>query len=226
MKENHVELTASDEVEIRKAEEEGLSISIIAINGKAAGFFGIADEVKRSSRLAIEELRNLGVEKIVMITGDNELVAKRIATAVGINEYHANVLPEEKVNVVKKYLKKGLVTVMVGDGMNDAAALSIADVGVAMGKTGLDTAIESADVIIMRDDLTRIPFVIRLSRRVRQISIQDFWIWGVTNAFGLGLALTGVIGPAGAAAYNFVTDFIPLLNTLKVLRLRNTKFTK
>jgi P-type E1-E2 ATPase len=154
-----------------------------------------------------------------MLTGDNDTVARRVATEVGIEEFYAGLLPEQKLERVSQLTEGDQVSVMVGDGVNDAAALERATVGVAMGAIGYDAAIDSANIVLMRDDLRRLPEVIRLAHSLRGIVKQNFWIWGVSNVVGLSLVFTGVIGPVGAAAYNFLSDFIPLFNSLKVVRM-------
>jgi len=207
----------SPELEKKASElsDKGLSISYVAKNGKTIGFAAVSDEIKSNAKQAIEELKSLGVKKVVMLTGDNERVARNVAEKLGITDFRSGLLPEDKVNTIKELHKEGIV-VMVGDGVNDAAALSVAHVGIAMGAMGVDGAIESAEIVLMRDDLTKIAETIRLARKVEKVSIQDFWIWGITNTAGLAFVFGGLIGPSGAAAYNFISDFFPLMNSVRV----------
>ncbi|MDE1924621.1 MAG: cation-translocating P-type ATPase, partial [Patescibacteria group bacterium] len=201
--------------------DRGQSVSFVAVGHKAIGFFAIADQLKQNARRAIAELKSLGVRKTVMLTGDNERVAQAISKEVGLDSFHANLLPEGKVGVIKQLHKEGVV-IMVGDGVNDAAALSAAQVGVAMGGSGIDAAIESAQIVLMRDELEMLPEAMHLARITRRIAVEDFWIWGLTNAAGLALVFGGFIGPTGAAAYNFISDFFPLINSARVRLIHRT----
>jgi len=200
--------------EANRLGDEGKSISLTAHNGAVLGIIALEDEIKHEAKDALLALRKLGAARIVMLTGDNEHVARVVSEELGITEFYAGLLPEDKVTRIQELLKDGEV-VMVGDGVNDAAALSTATVGIAMGAIGYDAAIESAHIVLMTDNLARLSETVELSRRVQHIAVEDFWIWGATNIFGLALVFLGVIGPAGAAAYNFLSDFFPLGNSLR-----------
>lgn len=207
-----------DEAIKNKAEEfelKGDSISYLAKNGEVIGFFVASDNIKEEAKETIKELYSLGIKKVIMLSGDNERVVKSVAQKIGIKDFHANLLPEDKLNRLR-LLHKEYKVAMVGDGVNDVAALSIAHVGIAMGALGSDSAIESAEIVLMHDNLSAIPKIIKLARNVHSISKQDFGIWAVTNTFGLVLVFAGLIGPSGAAAYNFISDFFPLLNSVRV----------
>jgi heavy metal translocating P-type ATPase len=204
---------------ITAAENQGFSVTIVSRGENLLGYFILADEVKPGLRPIMQDLHSLGVGRIVMLTGDNERVAARVAAGAGIDTYHAGLLPEQKVDYVKKYLNKESKVAMVGDGVNDAAALALADIGVAMGEIGSDQAIESADLVLAKDDLHKLPEMIRLSRLLMRVVKQDFVIWGVSNAVGLTLVFMRILPPEGAAAFNFLTDFFPLINSLRLFRL-------
>jgi len=216
---NKIDISETVLSEIKLVEQEGLSVTVISYLGKFAGYFAIADEIKENVKKSIQELKDLGVEKIIMLTGDNEAVAKRIKEMTGITDYYANLLPEQKLEAIRKSLNKDYRVAMIGDGINDAAALSLADVGIAMGGIGYDVAIESADVVLMKDDFSRVPEMIKISKYVLKIAQQDFWIWGFTNIAGLALVFTGVLLPTGASAYNFLTDFLPLFNSTRIFQV-------
>lgn len=194
---------------------EGKTISFVAKNGKVIGFIAASDQIKENAKSTLKKLKELGIEKIVMLTGDNMRAAEAIAKKLEIDEWHADLLPEDKVEIVKK-LSKDSPVAMLGDGVNDAAALSIANVGIAMGGLGTEGTIESAQIVLMRDDLSTLPVLFDIAIQTRKISIQDFWIWGLSNGVGLALVFGGIIGPAGAAAYNFLSDFFPLFNSVRV----------
>ncbi|HWA52210.1 MAG TPA: cation-translocating P-type ATPase [Patescibacteria group bacterium] len=221
MKNEKVKIT-NEEMKIAKENQsQGFQVVYLAVNKKLASILTLADQIRPEARITISALKNQGVKNIVMITGDNDLVAARVAKVVGIETFHANLLPEDKLNYIKSYLKssKGKVA-MVGDGVNDAASLKLADIGIAMGAIGADSAIESADIALMQDNLLKLTTAINLSKYTKNIARQNFFLWGATNALGLGLVFGNFIGPQGAAAYNFATDFLPIFNALRVFRYK------
>jgi len=212
---NHIEISEEISTEISQLEDEGKSNSFVVIDNELVGIISLVDEIKHNTKMAIAQIKKLGVTNIIMLTGDNEKVAKRVANEVGITEFHAGLFPEQKVTFIKNYIDAKKTVAMVGDGVNDAAALRIATIGIAMGAIGYDTAIESADIVLMKDDIAKIASIMKLARFTQRLSVQDFGIWGISNILGLSLVFTGIIGPSGAAAYNFLTDFFPLFNSLR-----------
>lgn len=204
---------------IEKFEKEGFSVTLIAEEKNLVGLIILADHIRDGAKETISKLRILGIKHWVMLTGDNERAAARVAREVGIGEVHANLSPAEKIVYLKKHLEKKSKTAMIGDGVNDAASLALADIGIAMGAIGSDAAIEAADIALMKDDLSQLPAIFELGRYTLKISQQDFLIWGVVNAVGLFLVFARIIGPEGAAAFNFITDFLPLMNSFRLFNL-------
>lgn len=220
LKKNKIPITPEVLAQINLVEAEGHNIVLIAKNRQIIGLIGLGDELKPGIRMTISRLRQLGISQVVMLTGDNLQVASTVAAQTGINQFHANLLPENKLNYVKKYLNSDSKVGFVGDGVNDSAAISLADIGFAMGAIGSDSAIEAADVALMDDKFIKIYDAIKLSHFTLRIARQDFFIWGAVNLLGLFLVFAGVLTPATAAAYNFITDFFPLLNSVRVFKYR------
>lgn len=218
IKEEKIEYTDSDLKIAEDYQKQGYGVVYLGFKGKLAAILTLADQIRPDARITIEKLRHLGVKDIIMLTGDNEAVAGRVAKEVGITTYHANLLPEEKLKYVQSYLGKDGLLAMVGDGVNDAASLKLADIGIAMGAIGSDAAIEAADIALMQDDFSKVLTAMRLGKHVDNIAKQNFMIWGAVNVAGLFLVFTSILGPQGAAAWNFVTDFFPIANSLRVMR--------
>lgn len=216
---NNVKLSSKILADIVAEEEKGFNVTFLSYGGNLVGYFIIADEIKENIKESMEELKSLGVEKIIMLTGDNERVARRIKEATGITDFYANLSPGEKLTHIKNSLNKKYKVAMIGDGINDAAALSLSDVGIAMGNIGYDVAIESADVVLIKDDFSKVPQMIKISKYVMKIAEQDFWIWGITNLIGLTLVFMGILAPTGASAFNFLTDFLPLFNSTRIFKV-------
>jgi len=222
MKENGIKYEKF-ETAFEKLAYEGKTPMYIAIDSElsnpvCAGIIAVADTVKESSKAAIKKLHNMGI-KTAMITGDNHKTAKIIANQVGIDYVLSEVLPQEKVNEVKKLQDSGLLTAMTGDGINDAPALVQAYVGIAIGN-GTDIAIESADIVLMRSDLMDVPAAINLSRTtIKNIKQNLAWAFGY-NILGIPIAAMGLLNPMIAAAAMCFSSVSLLLN---VLRLKKQK---
>lgn len=164
---SHIEIPEAIKQDISSFKDEGLTMVIVADEKQVLGIFGIADEIRAESSEVIAKLHSAGIKRTIMLTGDHLKTAEKVAKKIGLSNYYANLLPEEKVAKIKELTKEGK-TAMVGDGINDAPALAIADLGIAMGK-GTDSAIETADIVLMQDHLGKLPNAIAISKRVNAI---------------------------------------------------------
>lgn len=213
-----IKIIALDLEEIEKARARGHSTVVVGLNSQPIGFIALADELRPGLVGIMTKLKKSGVRHLVMLTGDNEKIAGEVASQIGITDFHANLLPADKLTYLKKYLNKKTKVAMVGDGVNDAPALTLVDIGIAMGAIGAPAAIESADIALMKDDLAQLPELVSISKHTLFVIYQNLVIWGGINALGLVLVFTHTIGPTGAAAYNFLTDFVPIFNSLRLFR--------
>jgi Zn2+/Cd2+-exporting ATPase len=191
-------------------------------NARILGGLGIADVLRNDAAEMVRTLKAVGVERVVTVTGDNHRVAAAIAQQAGVDEFHADLLPEDKVRVLKSLKETGPVA-MVGDGVNDAPALATATVGIAMGAAGTDVAMETADVVLMSDNLHNIPYAISMSRHARTVIWENLAIASsvivllIASALGLALPLTlGVIGHEGSTV-------LVCLNGLRLLAFGTRK---
>ena len=215
----HEQGRCSDALEARLSalEQQGKTVILLADEQQVHGMFAVADTVKETSRQAIAELHALGI-KTIMLTGDNLHTAQAIAAQVGIDEAQGDLLPEDKLQVIESKINDGHVVGMVGDGINDAPALARANIGFAMGAAGTGTAIETADVALMDDDLRKLPRFVRLSRHTHALLVQNIVIALGIKAVFLGLTLTGA-GTMWMAVFADVgASLLVVGNGLRLLR--------
>jgi len=198
-------------------ESEGMTCLLISLDNRLLGTVSMADVLRENARAAIDKIRAEGVSEIWMLTGDNEQVARRIATELGVR-YEARLYPEEKVKRVKEWKKGGKVVAMVGDGVNDAPALAAADVGIAMGAAGTDVAIETADVALMTDELETIPRVIRLSRKALRVIKENLVFALAFNTFLIFLSTQGWMTMVLGAILHQASSLLVIANSIRLLK--------
>ncbi|MBB3965410.1 heavy metal translocating P-type ATPase [Rhizobium metallidurans] len=201
---------------VARLESEGKTLLIMSIDGRPAGILAAMDTVRPEVGKAIDEIRKLGITRIELLTGDNERTAAAIAGPLGIG-FQANLLPEDKIRVVRENQAKGHRVVMVGDGVNDAPALAQAEVGIAMGG-GTDVAMEAAHIVLMREDWGLIADVFRIARRTMGVVKMNIAFTALYNLAGLSLAATGVIPPIVAASLQAVPDIGILANSSRLIK--------
>ena len=193
----------------------------VAADGRFLGCILIADEIKSDSKTAIEALKKLGVEKTVMLTGDEEIIGKAVAQELGLDEYYAKLLPQDKVRILEgidRKKKPGSKLVFVGDGINDAPVLARADVGIAMGGLGSDAAIEAADVVLMTDEPAKLAEAIQVARATRRIVVQNIvFALGIKGAF-LVLGAFGLVGMWLAVFADVGVALLAVLNAMRILK--------
>lgn len=187
---SHLTLPNDVKNDIQTLKEEGLTLVIVSNETDVLGIFGLSDEVRAESKRLISALRKAGIQETVMLTGDHEQTARKVAGQLGISTVYSNLLPEEKVEKLQRLMDEGKVVAMVGDGINDAPALAAADVGIAMGK-GTDSAIETADVVLMQDHLSKLPDAIQIAKRVNRLIKFNISIALGLKAIALLLTIPG-----------------------------------
>jgi Cu+-exporting ATPase len=213
-------LTPALQVALDEAQAAGRTAVVAGWDGRVRGVLVVADTVKPTSAEAVRQLRALGLRP-VLLTGDNAAAAGAVAAQVGIDDVVAEVLPADKVDVVKRLQDEGRVVAMVGDGVNDAAALAQADLGLAVG-TGTDVAIEASDLTLVRGDLRAAVDAIRLSRRtLRTIQGNLFWAFAY-NVAALPLAAAGFLNPLIAGAAMAFSSVFVVANSLRLRTFRST----
>ena len=207
------------------AEPEGVSLLYVARNGKCLGWVGLEDRTRPEARAAIDELRKLNIHNVTMVTGDKWSVARRVGSEMGCTEVQAEVLPEQKLEMVADLQRRGHRVAVVGDGVNDAPMLAASDLGIAMGAAGSDVAINSASIALMNNDLSRLPFLIRLSRATTRVVWQNILFGVIFIVATMTLAIWGPLKPVTAAMAHTVATAVVLFNSARLFRFGEQKTT-
>ena len=216
LKDNGVDSNFEKSVDLN--ETEGWSLIFIARNGHCVGWVGMQDKTRSEAKESLAELKENGVRRVAMISGDRQAVATRVAAEIGCEEAVGECLPQNKVEFVRAVKLKGYKVAVVGDGVNDAPALSAGDIGIAMGAAGSEVAIHSATIALMNNDLRRLPFLIKLSRSTRAVINQNFMFGICFIIAGLTLAAFGTIGPITAAILHNLGSLIVIFNSARLVR--------
>ena len=213
-------------IKFKKSEETG-TIVYVAINDEFVGTILIADKIKEDSYKAVELFKsNNNVEKVVMLTGDRENISESVANELNLDEYHAELLPQDKVSWVEKLMTQkssGGKLIFVGDGINDAPVLALSDIGVAMGGLGSDAAIEAADVVIMTDEPSKIANSIQISKKTMRIVRQNI-VFAIAVKIGVLILSAFSLASMWAAVFADVgVSVLAIINALRILRIKSAK---
>ncbi len=218
----YLEQRGQETLEVRQQleamQEAGQTVVVIGNDEHVCGFITLADAIRDETREAIKTLHQVGIKRIVMLTGDNKGTAKAIGKESGIDEVHAELLPEDKVAEVEELVSRYEHVAMIGDGVNDAPALARASLGLAMGAAGSDAAIETADIALMSDDLSKLPWLIEHSRRTLSVIRQNIWFSLAIKALFVVLTLAGVASLWAAIAADMGASLLVIANGLRLLR--------
>ncbi|MAC56166.1 MAG: cadmium-transporting ATPase [Gimesia sp.] len=203
--------------QVKQLQEEGKTTMVVTQNDRPLGVIALADRPREQAKRTLDQLGDMGLNQLIMLTGDNERVATAISREVGLTEYRASLLPDEKVAAVKDYLVRFGYVAMLGDGVNDAPALTASSVGIAMGTGGSDVALETADVALMADDLSKLPFAVGLGRQTRAIIRQNLVVSLGVIALLIPAALLGVAGIGVAIIFHEGSTLLVVANALRLL---------
>ncbi|WP_235597256.1 HAD-IC family P-type ATPase, partial [Caldibacillus debilis] len=206
--------------QITTLQTQGKTVMALGTEKEILALIAVADEIRESSKEVIRKLHQVGIEKTVMLTGDNQRTAEAIGKQVGVSDIKADLLPEDKLNFIKELRDKHQSVAMVGDGVNDAPALAASTVGVAMGGAGTDTALETADIALMSDDLSKLPYTIKLSRKALAIIKQNITFSLGIKALALLLIVPGWLTLWLAIFADMGATLIVTLNSMRLLKVK------
>lgn len=224
--ENGVAWPEDQNTKINELEGQGYTVISVGIADSLAGYIALADAPREEAKAAISELKAMGIKELIMITGDNERVAKLVADELGVDRYFADVMPQDKLDIIRGLQTEGYNVAFAGDGVNDAPALAAADVGIAMGVGGTDVALETADVGLMQDEINRIPQLIHLSRKALIVIRQNIIFSMSMNLFAVVLSTWGIIGPVIGAILHETSSLPVLANSARLVDMKYKKPTE
>ncbi|HII92217.1 MAG TPA: cadmium-translocating P-type ATPase, partial [Methanosarcina sp.] len=209
------------EDEVSRLQNEGKTVMMLGDDKRILGLIAVADMLRENSGQAVSKLKRAGIKKVVMLTGDNENTSQAIATKAGVDDFRADLLPEDKVDAIKSLLAEHGKVAMVGDGVNDAPAMAVSTVGIAMGAAGTDTALETADIALMANDLTKLTYIIKLSRKTLDIIKQNVAFALLIKGFILLLVIPGWLTLWMAVAGDMGSSLLVTLNGMRLLRTKH-----
>lgn len=216
LKENNIDVSNVSDPALH--EEQGFSTLYVAKNSTCIGWIGMQDKTRPEAEQAVKDLKDIGVKRVTMLTGDREEVARRVAAELACTDFKAQCLPQDKLAIVEQIKKDGHTVVVVGDGINDAPALAAGDLGIAMGAAGSDVAINSASIALMNDDLKRLPFLIRLSQKTGKVIYQNLGFGILFIFIGIALGAAKWLPVIYAAVLHFVGSLIVVFNSARLVR--------
>lgn len=211
------EIAIEVEWKIESLQNEGKTVMLLGNEKEPLAIFAVSDEIRKTSQSLMKELNKIGINKTIMLTGDNIATAKAIGSAIGVSKVKAELLPEDKLTYIRQLRNNHGPVAMVGDGVNDAPALAAANIGIAMGGAGTDTAIETADIALMSDDLSKLPYTIKLSRKTLKIIKQNITFSLVVKLVALLLAFPGWLTLWIAIFADMGATLIVTLNSLRLI---------
>jgi Cd2+/Zn2+-exporting ATPase len=200
--------------------EQGHTVMLVAYKNDIAGLLSVMDLPRQTAISTLKRLKEIGIKRMIMLTGDHQNVGDTIAKQIGLTEAKGNLLPEDKVEAIKKLLQEDKRIAMVGDGVNDAPAMALSTVSVAMGAAGSDVALETADVALMSDKIERLPFVIGLSRQSKRIIKQNIFISLGVVALLVPVTMLGLTNIGLAVLFHEGSTIVVVLNALRLLRFK------
>jgi len=216
LKENNVDISNLSDPGLH--EEQGFSTLYVAKDSRCIGWVGLQDKTRPEAKQAVAELIDIGIKRATMLTGDRNEVANRVAAELGCTDFKAHCLPQDKLSIVEQFKKEGHTVAVVGDGINDAPALAAGDLGIAMGAAGSDVAINSASIALMSNDLKRLPFLVRLSRKTRWVINQNLSFGIIFIVLGVAAAAAAWLPTVYAAVLHFAGSLIVVFNSARLVR--------